>query len=139
MFRRLFLILLCIVSLLLIPAIFSSCEAAPKGSGEWYFSIALKYAQEGDYQNAIVNYTDAIKVEPLLSKAYVNRAAAYITIGDYDSAIADCDQALSLDSKLPLAYVNRASADNALGNYDQAILDCNKAIALDYQISLGLY
>ena len=65
MLRRLVIIFLGIILLLSILAS-SACESAPKGSGEWYFARAYQYAVNGDYQDAVINYTDAIKVEPLL-------------------------------------------------------------------------
>ena len=80
MFRRLWFVFIGIFALLMLAAIVG-CEAAPEGSAEWYFARAYQFAKQGDYNSAITNYTDAIKVEPLLSKAYVNRAAAYDSIG----------------------------------------------------------
>ena len=115
MFRRLTLAL-CAILFLVIPIFTTGCQQPPEGSAEWYFIQASKLAQQGDYDDAIKFYAEAINVEPLMAKLYVNRAAAYGAVENYDAAIADCDEALSLDSNLPLAYINRAFAYNAKGN-----------------------
>ena len=138
MFRRLILIILALLSIL-IPVITSGCEPPPQGSAEWYFAQASKLASEGNYTEAINNYSDAIRVEPLMAKLYVNRAATYEMIGNYDAAIADCNKALSLESDLPLAYINLAYADNSKGNYNQAIQDSNKAIQLNSKLGPSVY
>ena len=59
------------------------------------------YAKKGDYDKAIADYTEAIRLDPKNAEAYCNRGHAYEEKGDYDKAIADCTEAIRLDPKVP--------------------------------------
>jgi tetratricopeptide (TPR) repeat protein len=51
---------------------------------------------KGDYDRAIADYTEAIRLDPGLALAYNNRGFAYSHKGDNDRAIADYDQAINV-------------------------------------------
>ena len=83
-----------------------------------------------DYQNAIKDYDEAIKLDPKRSRAYTNRGAAYKKLGRNEQALADESEAIKLDPRVPEYFDNRglSYADN--GDYDRAIADYNEAIRL---------
>jgi len=121
--------------IVLVTMVFTACSGPPKGSAEWYFEQAHELAEQGDFDEAIRQYSNAIDVNPEMAQAYVNRAAAYASKENYERAIDDCTTAIDLESELTLAYINRAYAYNALGQYDMAIIDCTNAIDLDRSIA----
>jgi len=86
---------------------------------------------KGDYDRAIADCNEAIRLDPKFAEAYNNRGNAYYAKGNYDRAIADASEAIWLDPSLALAYNNRGNAYYAKGDYDRAIADASEAIRLD--------
>ena len=70
----------------------------------------LGLRRKGDYDKAIADYTEAIRLNPKLAEAYYSRGFAYGKKGDYDKAIADYTEAIRLDPKYAEAYYNRGVA-----------------------------
>ena len=91
----------------------------------------IEKIERGDYDGAIADYTQAIRLDPNNANAYGNRGIAYGEKGDYDRAIADYNQAIRLDPNDPAAYYNRGIAYRRNGDYDRAIADYTQAIRLD--------
>ena len=85
---------------------------------------------KGDFDAAIANLTEAIRLDPQCGKAYSLRGFAHLEKKEYDQAIADYDAAIRLDPSCP-AYRNRGLAYFYKGNLDQAFSDYNEAIRLD--------
>ena len=88
---------LCIAILLglvlLAGGILAGCGPA-KGTAEWHFMQGEKLSDEGRYDEALVDYTKAIDLDPNLAMAYNNRASIYSKRGQYDLAIADYTKAI---------------------------------------------
>ena len=63
---------------------------------------------EGRFEEAIAEYDMAIRLDPQLASAYVNRGKAHNELGQYHLAIRDLDEAVRLDPQLILAYYNRS-------------------------------
>lgn len=77
--------------------------------------------KEGNYSEAISNYSMAISQSGSNPVLYTNRAQAYIKLNDFDSAIQDCNLALKIDPKWVKAFVHKARALQAQGKFDEAI------------------
>ena len=54
----------------------------------------MPYAHRGEYDRAIQDYDQALRLDPNLAEAYHDRGRAYLYKGEYDRAIQDYDQAL---------------------------------------------
>jgi tetratricopeptide (TPR) repeat protein len=67
-------------------------------------------AEKGNYDRAISDYTEAIRLKPNYAKAYYNRGNAYREKGDYDRAISDYNEAIRLNPKDANAYHSRGVA-----------------------------
>ena len=80
---------------------------------------------------AIADYTNAIRQEPSVAEYYVKRAYAYLNKEDNDRAIADYNEVIRLDPKDYDAYFCRGLAYSNKGDYDQAISDYTQAIRLN--------
>jgi tetratricopeptide (TPR) repeat protein len=52
------------------------------------------YLSEGDYEKAIENLTEAIRLEPKEETNYRYRALAHVYQHEYDKAMSDCNEAL---------------------------------------------
>jgi len=62
-----------------------------------FFNSGLSYYDKGDYDRAIADYTQAIKLNPNYSEAYNNRGVVYQDKGNKSLAIADYRTAVRLD------------------------------------------
>jgi tetratricopeptide (TPR) repeat protein len=102
-----------------------------KSREDAYVNRGVEYGKKGDYDRAIADYTEAIRLDPKDPHAYNDRGNAYRYKGDNDRAIADCTEAIRLDPKYAHAYYNRGKARHAKGDYDRAIADYTEAIRLD--------
>jgi hypothetical protein len=63
-----------------------------------YNTRGAAYAELGQYQRAIENYSNAIRLKPDYIQAYTNRALAYFKYGDIASVCRDAQKACELGS-----------------------------------------
>ena len=63
-----------------------------------------------EYDKAIADFGEAIRLDPKRADAYVGRAGAHESKGEYDEAVADCSEAIRLDPKLALGHSSRGLA-----------------------------
>ena len=89
------------------------------------------YYDKGDYDIAISDFDDALKLGPPSSTIFHNRGNAWRGKHDYAKAIADYDMAIKADPKAAFSIQNRGISKQALGDLDGALADINQAIRLD--------
>ena len=99
-------------------------------------SRAIALLEEGEYDRAIVAYTEAIRLDPINAKAYCSRAAPITTgllptgtTAQARRAIADWTEAIRLDPTDAWAYRTRGVVQKN-GNLGEAIADFTEAIEL---------
>jgi tetratricopeptide (TPR) repeat protein len=95
------------------------------------FDLADKEFDRGEYDRAIADYTEAIRLRPDDSAAYHNRGNAYDSLKKCDQAIADYTEAIRLKPYDPDIHDNRGNAYVHLEKYDQAIADYTEAIRFE--------
>jgi len=83
------------------------------------------------FNQAIADFTQAIKIAPNAKDAYLHRAELYSQIKDFDHAFTDFNQVIRIDPNNAEAYTFRAGVYTQQGKYDQALTDCNEAIRID--------
>jgi len=108
-------------------------------SASEYFERGNRHGNAGRYDEAIRDYTEAIRLNPQFANMYYNRGFAYYNKGEYDRAIADFNEAIRLNPQFVEAYYNRGLAYYNKGNYDRAIADYNEAIRFNPQLSEAYY
>jgi len=65
------------------------------------------YIGKREYDRAIQDYDEAIRLVPSYARAFNNRGAAYMDKREYDFAIRDFDQAIKLRYLCPSRYYCR--------------------------------
>ena len=91
-----------------------------------------KLYDNGDYNGAIIKYTEAIELNPDYAGAYYNRGSAYSRMQNYTAEIADYTKAIELNPNYADAYNNRGLCYQAMGNNARAQADFTKAKQLGY-------
>jgi tetratricopeptide (TPR) repeat protein len=89
------------------------------------------YYLKGDYDRAIHDFDDALRLNPKDVASYGLRGAAYFGKGDFDAAIRDLDEAIRLNPKIVRDYLNRSAAYGRKGDFDRAIRDLEEVLRLD--------
>ena len=109
-------------------------------SAETYYYRGNTKHDIGFYQNAISDYSKAIRLKPDFVEAYHNRGYTKASLGQHVEAIADFNIAIKLEPDDPMSYYNRGAAKASLGEYVEAIADYDIAIKLkpDDPISYSL-
>ncbi len=80
---------------------------------------------------AITDFSEAIRLYPHYPRAYCNRADTYAFQGRYDLALSDLNQALEMDQNFARAYTSRGIIYAKTEKYALAIRDFTEAITLN--------
>jgi tetratricopeptide (TPR) repeat protein len=103
-----------------------------------FFFKGAEHILKNQEEDAIIQYSNAIKSDPLYAIAYDNRGLLYLNRGDFVKAAADFSRAIELDPDFADAYLNRGIAYAlGTGQYVAAISDYAKAIELNPTDALG--
>ena len=95
------------------------------------FFKGLTYQNRRNYERAVEHYTEALRLNPQLAEAYINRGNTYLNIGDFDRALSDYTEAIRIKPNFAMAYNNRGNAYAKKGDYDRAIEEYTKAIEIN--------
>ncbi|MEH1999529.1 MAG: tetratricopeptide repeat protein [Nostoc sp.] len=95
--------------------------------------------QAGNYEGAVEDFNQVIKLDPQNALAYNSRGDAYYRLGDYEQAQADSSQAILLNPQDANAYFDRGFAFSELGKYKEAIADYTQAIKLNSKNAYAYY
>jgi len=104
-------------------AIIQSGQESAKGLSAAYLKRSNAYNGKREYDRAIEDLDQAIRLDPNFAPAFYNRGYVYSGKREYDRAIQDFDQAIRLDPNYALAFNNRGIAYNGKREYDRAIQD----------------
>ena len=102
-------------------------------SSSTYHWRGVIWSDKKEYDIAIADYKEAIRLDPQDTTAFNNRGTAWLGKQEYDKAIADFNEAIRLDPQDAFAFNNRGIAWNDKEEYNKALADFNEAIRLDPQ------
>jgi tetratricopeptide (TPR) repeat protein len=135
-----------------------SADVTPQTAGT-FLDRGIMFASRGEFEMAIADFDEAIRINPNMSAAYALRARALyasvsriIGIGEnfsgvvsfttggqttseqrriYERAVADFTQAIRLDPNNAKIYNERGGVYDNMGDFDRAFTDFTQAIRLD--------
>ena len=118
--------------------------AIPRGIRMAAFGIrGDAYQKKGDFDRAISDYGEVIKLDSEKAAAFNNRGDAYQEKGDFDRAISDYDEAIKIgfkfDSEKAATFNNRGNAYQEKGDFDRAISDYDEAIKIDPNLTRAFH
>lgn len=104
-----------------------------------YNKRGLSYVGIRNYEQAIIDFSRAISLDPSYAEAYDNRSMAHLLMGNYGQAVADSYDALQLAPDFVATYVTRGIAFTGLRDYQQAIDNFEEALARDPDNVYAIY
>ena len=99
-------------------------------SAEYFNKSGLAQAKLGNYEQAISDYSVAIKRKADYAAVYYNRARTKQTLKKHKEAIPDYDAAIKIDPEYVEAYFYRGNAKRNIRRYFAAISDYDTVIKL---------
>src|SRR5215471_19185886 len=85
-------------------ALINSGAQTPRSLVIAYNNRGNAYMAKGEYDRAVQDYDQSIKLDPNYARAFNNRGVAYQKKGEYDRAINDFDQSIKLNSENVSAF-----------------------------------
>lgn len=115
------------------------CTRAIKEQGLSRIDLAATYANRGVIQarrgqdeRALDDYEDAVRLNPVLLNAWINRGNALVRLKRFKEAVENYDKAVELsDGQSALAFYNRGLAYEKQGNKARARRDYLRAVEID--------
>jgi tetratricopeptide (TPR) repeat protein len=98
-----------------------------------------EYGGKGDYDRAIPDFSEAIRINPKLVDAWRHRGAALLGKNEFERGIADMTEVIRLDPRNVEAYNERGMAYSATGDAERAIADYNAAIRINPRFKFAYY
>jgi len=125
-------------------SLISQVQVWPNGykegyNGNYHYWRGMVYLELNDYDKAIIDFSELIKINPESSDGYFNRAYAKDKLKDYSGALSDYNKTIELSPKETISYVKRAALKNKLHDFAGAIADCTKALEIDPEVDIFLY
>ena len=93
------------------------------------------YYDKGEYDIAIADFNDALRMGPPSGIVFHNRGNAWRGKGDYAKAIADYDASIKAGPPSAFSWQNRGISKQALGDLDGALADINEAIRVNPNVA----
>lgn len=97
---------------------------------EIYRERGIHYADLGHYDKAVVDFSNAVKLNPSYVTAYINRANAYAKLEQYKAAYQDFSTAQKLSPKNKSIYAIRGSLNFLMGRFQDAAADYRYYLSL---------
>jgi len=96
-----------------------------------FMNRGLAYKKKGQWDRAIADYSEAIRLNSGDAEIFNNRGNAYYYDGQLDRAAADYDDAIRLAPDFAEAISNRGNIYRKTGRLDRAIAQYDRAIQID--------
>jgi tetratricopeptide (TPR) repeat protein len=100
-------------------------------NGKKFFKAGNEFVENMKYEDAVVQFTSAIGIEPSNAEYYFARGNAYEKIKKYNEAYADYEKAIVFKPKDAASVISLGRVCNTTGKYTEALALLNRASGLD--------
>ena len=112
-------------------------EIVPSGGEDWETAQtekdkATEAKANGNYEQAITHYTNAMTSGPVSAMVLANRADCLLKSKRPKAALADCNEALKINPDSAKAIRCRGTVERHLGMWEQSNKDLSAAQAIDF-------
>ena len=94
-------------------------------------------ADAGDSQQALLDFEDALRLDPTLWRAFHNRGVLRAQAGEFEQAFNDFMRCTELNPRFAKAYSNRAALFVQAGDLQSAMQDYRRAIEFDPELCVA--
>jgi len=91
------------------------------------------------YNEALADFTEAIRIDPSYADAHNNKGNALKELGYFDQALNSYDEALKINSKYFQAYNNKGNVLKDLKRFDEALINYSNAIEINSEYPPALW
>lgn len=105
-----------VVSIMIILIYVEKNKSVESGNFATFYSKAEEYMSNGDYENAILYFDKAIKINPKDAMSYVNLASIYIDRNDYENVKSILFNAIENTENDGFSYLVESLLDIQTGN-----------------------
>jgi len=104
-----------------------------------FYSRGQRYALNGDFDQAIKDFTEVIRRDPKHAGALNDRCWARAITNELKGALADCNEAIRIAPDYVDALDSRGLVNLKLGKLSAAIADYDAALKIDPKLASSLY
>lgn len=98
-----------IVIFCLLASLFTGCSRDPNARKQKYFESGEKYFAEGKYREAVIQYSNAVQIDPRFAQGHAQLAQTYLKLGDTQRAFSELSRTLELDPDNYRAHTDLAN------------------------------
>jgi len=128
-----------------VPSVRSRSSAAPllgedtaqSDLSAVYSTRGVAYQKRGEYDLALADFNQAIRLDPKNAFALRNRSDYYLAQDDVTHAMEDFNQAVAISPKSPELLVSRGNAYMVNGDFAHALPDYDQAIAINPKLAFA--
>ena len=118
------------ISISVCSSIIQSGRAKGRDLAVAHTERGIAYVKLLDYDRALLDFGEAIRIDPSFARAFANRGAVYGAKQDFEKALADFSRVLTLEPRSAHAFADRAGMHRLNGQDDAAINDYTEAIRI---------
>src|SRR5207248_10811049 len=83
-------------SCLLVAALLTGCSRNPNARKQKYFESGEKYFSQGKYREAVIQFSNAVQIDPRFAQGHAQLAQTYLKLGDTQRAYNELSRTLEL-------------------------------------------
>jgi tetratricopeptide (TPR) repeat protein len=111
-----------LLSCCVITALFTGCSRDPNVRKQKYFDSGEKYFAESKYREAVIQYLNAVQIDPRFAQAHYQLSQAYLKLGDKNHAFQELNRTVELAPDNYHAQADLADLLSGVRNPDGSVV-----------------
>jgi tetratricopeptide (TPR) repeat protein len=124
----------------LCDAAISQPDITPRDIAATMINRSILRTHSGDFEGAVADCTDGLRMDSALAEGYVDRGVAEIMLKNWSDALTDINKGIAMNTdKLDFALYDRGIVEEAMGNIRAAYDDYRKAVQISPDFDLAAH